>query len=148
NAGSARSKGVELELEYAPRNLRGLNLRGSLNYNKARYGNVPNAPCYTGETPAEGCTIPTPGARPQQNLKGKPTANAPLWTASLGASYDTDIFQGWTLGLSADARYSDDYLATAFGNPNTRQHSYVNIDASVRIGTANDRLELAVIGKN
>ncbi|WP_165324254.1 TonB-dependent receptor [Rhizorhabdus phycosphaerae] len=148
NAGSATTKGVELEFEYGPRTLPGFNLRGSLNYNKARYGDVPNAPCYGGMTIADGCTIPAPGQRPRQNLRGKPTANAPLWTASLGASYDAALTDRLRLGLSLDARYSDNYIATAFGNPFTRQNSYVNIDGSIRLHTDDDRWELALIGKN
>ncbi len=148
NAGSARSKGVELEFEYAPRAADGFNLRGSLNYNRARYGDVPNAPCYTGQTPAAGCIIPFVGSRPIQNLKGKPTANAPLWTASLGASYEFALSDGLKMGLSSDARYSASYIPTAFGNPNTRQNGYVNLDATAKVSTANDMFEFAIIGKN
>lgn len=123
-----------------------MNLRGSLNYNKARYGSVPDAPCYTGMTIADGCTIPGAGQRPQQNLKGKPTANAPLST-SLGVSYETPIGGAMILAMSTDARYSDDYIPTAFGDPMT-QNRYVNLDASIRIKTADEHWELAVIGKN
>jgi iron complex outermembrane receptor protein len=148
NAGSARTRGVEAEFEYAPRNIEGFNLRGSLNYNRARYGNVPTAPCYGGQTPAEGCFIPTAGARPRQNLKGKPTANAPLWTASLGVSYETALSDNWKIGFNVDSRYSGSYIPTAFGNPNTRQPRYVNIDAALKLGRIDDRLEFAVIGKN
>ncbi|MFO1428507.1 MAG: TonB-dependent receptor [Steroidobacteraceae bacterium] len=147
NAGSAITKGVELEFEYAPHALDGFNLRGSLNYNKARYGNVPDAPCFTGMTIAEGCIIPGPGQRPRQSLKGKPTANAPLWTASLGVSYETPVTSSLVLGVATDARYSDDYIPTAFGNPVSRQDSYVNLDASVRLKTEDEQWELAVIGK-
>lgn len=147
NAGSATSKGIEAEFDYAPMDLPGLTLRGSINYNKARYGDVPLAPCYQGQTPAAGCSI-IPGLGGRQNLKGKPTAMAPLWTASLGAQYETQITDALTLGLSADARYSDDYLVSAFGHPFTRQNSYVNLDASVRLRTTDDQWELALIGKN
>lgn len=57
---------------------------------------------------------------------------APLWTASLGANYEMPIFNGFVLGVSVDARYSDDYLTSAFGNGFTRQRSYINLDASAR----------------
>ena len=149
NAGSAITKGVEVELAYAPRSIAGLNLRATVNYNRARYGNVPNAPCYTGQTPAAGCTIPAGvGQRPLQNLKGQPTADAPDWTASLGGDYETHISSGLLLGISADARYSGSYITSAFGNPNTLQHRYINIDASVRVRTADEHWELGVIGRN
>lgn len=161
NAGSARTKGVELEFEYAPRALDGFNLRGSLNYNKARYGDAPGAPCYAGQTRANGCNLvfvpATGGTVPfnaaihtvanRQNLKGLPTANAPKWTGSLGASYEADLGAA-LLGLSLDARYSDDYLATAFGNPFTRQKSYTTLDGSITLKTPDERWQLSLVGKN
>ncbi len=146
NAGSATTKGVEVEFEYAPMQVDGLNIRGSLNYNKARYGSFPSAPCFTGQTPAQGCYTTVP--RPQQDLEGKPTANAPLWTASLGVNYETPISNSLVLGMSVDSRYSDDYLASGFGHPGSKQNSYVNLDASLRLKTSDDQWEFAVIGKN
>jgi outer membrane receptor protein involved in Fe transport len=162
NAGSARTKGVELEFEFAPRGIEGLNLHGSLNYNKARYGDAPGAPCYAGQTRAAGCNLvfdPVTGANipfdpaihaaaNRQNLRGLPTANAPDWSGTLGITYEKPIGEKLLFGVSVDGRYSDDYLASAFGNPYTRQKAYVSLDASVRIGTEDKRWELAVIGKN
>jgi iron complex outermembrane receptor protein len=160
NAGSARTKGIEVDFEIAPRALEGLTIRGSANYNKARYGNAISA-CWAGQTVAQGCNLVFVGpgetdvrtlaageVANRQNLKGRPTANAPRWTGSLGVNYDRDL--GVTLkgGISVDARYSDDYLVSAFGNPNTRQNSYVSLDASVRVGTQDDRWQLALIGRN
>lgn len=146
NAGSVVTKGVELDFEFAPRAVTGLSLRGSINYNKARYGSFPNAPCYTGQSIAAGCTTIVP--RPQQDLQGKPTAMAPEWTGSLGVSYDAPLGDSFILGLSADARYSDSYLSSSFGNASSRQKSYTSIDASARLSTEDGQWELAVIGKN
>ncbi len=161
NAGSARSKGVELDFEFAPRALDGFNLRGGINYNKARYGDAPGAPCYAGQTRNTGCTLvfvpSTGGTIPfnpavhtvanRQNLQGLPTANAPEWTGALGATYEADL-GGFDLGLSVDARYSDDYLASAFGNPFTKQDSYITLDAGITLKTEDERWQLSVIGKN
>lgn len=161
NAGSARTKGVELEFEYAPGALDGFSLRGSLNYNKARYGDAPGAPCYAGQTRAQGCNLvfvaATGASVPfnaavhtvanRQNLKGLPTANAPEWAGSLGASYEADLGSA-LLGLSLDARYSDDYLATAFGNPYTRQKSYTTLDGSITLKAPDERWQISLIGKN
>ena len=55
---------------------------------------------------------------------------------------------GDQLGAAVDARYSSNYYASAFGNPDSRQSQYVSLDASVRLNTANDRWEVALIGKN
>jgi len=148
NAGDATSKGIEAEVEFAPYAIDGLNLRGSLNYNKSTYKNF-LGPCFAGQTPAEGCPLPTgPGGFALQDLSGKPTSVAPEWTATLGGYYETDIGAESTFGLGVDMRYSSDYLASAFGNELSRVDRYVTMDASARVKFGGDRFELAVIGKN
>lgn len=144
----ARTKGVELEFEYAPRNMDGLNLHGSINYNRARYTDFPQAPCYAGQSVAEGCSIVLPGGGVRQDLGGKPLSVAPRWTGTIGASYDSSMGNGLKIGLNADLRYSSSYLASGFGNPDSRQSRYATLDAGIRIGSDDDRWEFAVIGKN
>lgn len=77
NAGDLRSRGVELELRALP--LHGLNLRGSLSFNDARYRRYDNAPC-----PSE-IAVPQPAAR--CDLSGRQVAGAPRWMVSLGGEY-------------------------------------------------------------
>ena len=144
----ARTKGVELEFEYAPRNVEGLNLHGSINYNRARYTDFPQAPCYAGQSVAEGCSIVLPGGGVRQDLGGQPLSVAPRWTGTIGASYDSSMGNGLKIGLNADLRYSSSYLASGFGNPDSRQSRYATLDAGIRIGAEDDRWEFAVIGKN
>ncbi|SFS09596.1 TonB-dependent receptor [Sphingomonas jatrophae] len=146
----ARTKGVEVDFEYAPRALDGFNLHGSINYNRARYTSFPVAPCYAGQTPAEGCNLAlaATGNFTRQDLGGAALSVAPEWTGTLGASYDTIVGDGFKIGGSVDARYSDSYIASAFDQPDSRQGSYVNLDASIRFGAEDDRWQLAVIGKN
>lgn len=146
NAGGARTKGVEVEFEAAPRSLPGFNLRGTVNYNQARYTNY-TAPCYGGQSVAAGCNTTFQGAG-GQNLSGKPTAVAPAWTGSLGISYESAINDALKFGLSADSRYSGSYLASSFAHPLSRQKEYVTLDASMRVRTNDDKYELALIGKN
>lgn len=146
NAGSARTKGVELEFEYAPRGLDGFNLRGSLNYNKARYGSY-IAPCYGGQSIAAGCNTTFQGTF-GQDLSGKPTAVAPEWTGSLGANYETAVSDALTMGVSLDSRYSSSYLASSFAHPLSGQSRYLMLDGSIRVRTNDNRYEFAVIGKN
>jgi len=146
NAGSARTKGVELEFEFAPRAVPGLNLHGTANYNRARYLNY-IAPCYGGQSIAQGCDILFQGA-PGQDLSGAPTAVAPKWTASLGVSYETEVSDGTALGFSLDSRYSDSYFASGFAHPLSKQPAYLTLDGSIRVKFQDARYELALIGKN
>ncbi|KQM21052.1 TonB-dependent receptor [Novosphingobium sp. Leaf2] len=160
NAGSARTRGVEVEFDYAPHGLAGFGINGSINYNKADYGNG-IAPCYGGQSLANGCTpgllvapipatatTPARPGTPGQNLDGVPTFAAPRWTATLGMKYDTSVGENLTAGFGIDSRYSSSYLTSAFGSPLSRQGSYINLDAQIHIRTADERWELALLGKN
>ncbi|WP_421839558.1 TonB-dependent receptor [Novosphingobium sp.] len=146
NAGAARSKGVELELEYAPRGVPGLSLHGTLNYNRARYIDF-IAPCWSGQSIAAGCSLRVAGIE-RQDLSGTPTSAAPEWTATAGVYYETDIGSSLKIGGNIDTRSSSSYLGSSFGDPYTRQDGYAVLDAGIRIGAQNDRWQFAVIGKN
>jgi outer membrane receptor protein involved in Fe transport len=143
----AKTRGVELEFEFAPRAVEGLNLHGSINYTKANYTDFAQAPCYAGQTIAEGCTL-IGGLSARQNLDGAPLAVAPKWTGNLGISYDAPVNDSLKFGINLDARFSGSYLASGFGNPDSRQGSYMTLDAGLRFGAADDNWEIAVIGKN
>lgn len=149
NAGTARTRGIEFDAEWAPRAAPGLNVRAAFAYNDAEYTRFPGAPCYAGQTPAQGCmaataTIPYV----HQDLKGTPTQLAPEWTGSLTVNYETEIGSGLKAGLTTNLRYSDSYLVSPFGNPLDRQSAYAMLDASLRVGAEDDRWQVALIGKN
>ncbi|HEY0650005.1 TonB-dependent receptor, partial [Phenylobacterium sp.] len=146
NAGSSRTKGIETEVEWAPAEVPGLVLRGTLAYNKARYLNFSDAPCWGGQTPAEGCTIIN--ARPTQDLSGKPTALAPKWTGALEANYERPVGNSLVFGASANLKYSSSYVANPFNNPAAKEDSYVTLDAAIRLKTADGRWEAALLAKN
>lgn len=146
NAGSARTRGIELQGEFAPRGLDGLNINGSINYNRARYVNFV-APCYNGQSIAAGCNTTAFGGL-GQNLSGVPTSVSPTWTAALGASYDAPVGNGMLAGAYFNTRYSSSYLGSPFGNPFTLQPRYVAVDAMVRVYQEDERWQVALIGKN
>ncbi len=143
----SRSRGVELEFEFAPHAVDGLNVYGSINYTEAKYTDFEGAPCYAGQTTAEGCAAISPIAS-RQDLTGERLSVSPEWTGNLGIAYDRDVGRDFRIGFSVDARYSDSYLASGFGNPLSLQDSYVTLDAGVRFGAADDNWKIALIGKN
>ncbi|MFN4136574.1 MAG: TonB-dependent receptor [Novosphingobium sp.] len=143
----ARTKGVEVDFEFAPRNVPGLNVHGSVNYTHARYTSFPQAPCYAGQTPAQGCTL-IGGLDARQNLNGRPLSVAPEWTGAFGVGYETPVSDGYKFGLNVDTRFSSSYLASGFGNPFSRQGKYAVLDAGVRFAAEDDNWQIAVIGKN
>lgn len=141
----ATTRGAELEIEYAPRATPGMSLHGAINYNRARYDDS-LVPCYSGQTVAAGCSLVNGVAL--QDVSGKRTAVAPDWAGIMGGRYEMLIARSLRLAIAADARYSGKYLASGFANPLSEVDSYVNLDASLRIGSDDNRWELAVIGKN
>lgn len=145
NAGSASTRGVETEIHWLPTQVSGLSLNGALNYNRAKYDNFVG-PCYAGQTIAEGCSIVSSTGGLFQNLNGAPTAVSPLWTGSLGGSYEIPI-RATNLTVAANGRYSDAYSISQYNNPRTIQPSYVMLDASIKLELPHE-WELGFIGRN
>ncbi len=144
----AKTEGVELELEYAPRSVPGLNIMAAINYNDAKYDSFPEGPCYSGQTQAEGCNVVLADGQIRQNLTGAALSVAPKWTGMVGVNYETEVGSDFMIGFSGNVRYSDSYNPSAFANPISRQKSYASIDAGLRFGAADGNWQLAVIGKN
>ena len=143
----AHTRGIEVNLEYAPHELRGLSLHAIFNYDDAKYDTF-IGPCYSGQTPAAGCNIPT-ATVPFQDLSGQQLGMAPKFTGALGGRYDWVVSgAGAHFAVQADARHSDNYLASSFGNPASKIDSYTTLDASVRWASGDDKYEFALVGKN
>lgn len=147
NAGSVKQDGIEAEFQYAPRGASNWQFRGSVNYNNSRYGQF-IAPCYTGQTPALGCTLIAYSGTRAQDDGGRQLNTAPRWVGSLGVTYDTQVSDDWKLEVGVDARYSGSYLASSYLNPLSFQDQYANVDATLRLTRADSRIQFALIGKN
>jgi outer membrane receptor protein involved in Fe transport len=144
NAGSVTSKGVDFDLLWAVSH--GLRIAGSLNYNKARFHDYIGT-CYFGQTAAQGCSVPLRPGLFGQDLEGKPTPYAPAWVGSLSLDYTHEVGD-YKLNLAGDLHYSDKYELTQKQRPELRQPSYATVGASVRFGPANDKWQVALIGRN
>lgn len=145
NAAEAKVKGFEVDFNYRTP-MDGLSIFGAAAYNKAEYGSFPGAPCYNGQTPAQGCTII--GGNPTQNLAGAPVARSPEWNLSGGFDFETPIGTDLKLGLTGGVIHSSSYLTDTSGSPFGRQPAYTLLDGSIRLGAENDRWQLALIGRN
>src|SRR5260370_278972 len=97
NAGSARVKGVEMQVRNSVRH--DLSLRGFLAYNHGRFTDFANAQCYAGQTAAQGCIGGV------QNLTGADLGTSPAISANLGTSYDLPITATWTSSVTLDGYY-------------------------------------------
>ena len=147
NAGSAKTDGVELQATWAPREVEGLTVSGSLAYNVSKYGDF-IAPCYAGQTPALGCSIFAAGQVPKQQLAGETRALAPKISGLIGFDYQRPVGNGLMFGLGANVVYKSKYRLGAFNNPVDVQKGFATLDAALRFGSESGNWQFAVIGKN
>jgi iron complex outermembrane receptor protein len=149
NAGSARDKGFEWDFSYRTP-LDGLRLNGGVAYTHARYTDY-IASCYRGQ-PVPECAprvIPTSGLTAvSQDLKGGQLLRAPDWTGNVGFDYETAVGAGLKLGFNGNMSFSSSYFTDPSSKPAGRQPSYRLFDAAVRLTDANDKWEMALIGRN
>jgi iron complex outermembrane recepter protein len=162
NAGGARIYGAELEINYRPLAIPGLNVNADIAYNNSKFTDLQSVPCYGGQTIALGCnqlprfptlnpsTFGTP-ANPftaQENLKGLPLVRAPKWQINFGASYKIPLANGWHLTLSSDNHFASRQLLNIGRRADFFQGSYFKFDLAALLSGRDDRWELALIGKN
>lgn len=149
NAGKVKTRGVEFDFNYrTPVN--GLNLFGALSYENGKYADY-QATCYRG-LPAPECRVQvnryTGVAGLLHDISGTQLARAPDWSGNLGFDYVSGEFSGMKLGLQSTFSFSDSFFTDVVSGPGGRQKPYQLLDAGVRLISADDRWEVALLGRN
>ena len=149
NAASATVYGLELDSTYYPA-VDGLSLRAGINYNRARYDDFENAPCWGGQLIAEGCNrlANADGAFTSQDLSGGELVRAPDWTATFGFDYERAIGRDMTLALGSTTRYSSDYYSNLLLRDDMVQDAFFKTSLSLAVRGPADGWEVALIGNN
>lgn len=145
NAGRVSIKGVEADFIYSPP-VDGLTVRGGGAYNRGRYQEY-FGPCYAGQTIAMGCDLVMNNS-PVQDLAGTQLRNSPEWAGFFGVNYEMPIGSTLKIGLSGDMNYTSSELTDSKSNPRGRSPKRALVDAAIRLAQAEDRWELALIGRN
>jgi iron complex outermembrane recepter protein len=151
NAGGGYSYGVDFEAQFAPLAVEGLSLYAALNWNRTKFTDFDNVPCYGGQTIALGCNTqrnPLNGLFTGQDVGGKPFVRAPEWQGSFGAVYEMPVSNGWTLTLATDNSFSSSYYTSLGLRDDFIQDGYIKMGGSIAIKSPDDQWELALIGKN
>ena len=139
NAGTARVKGAELEVEGAVNS--DLTLRGAVTYLDATYGEYSNAPFFFPNfNPPYGNLPAIPG-----DASGNQLSRAPKMSGNVGAQYRIRTASG-EFGLSADYSYSDKFFWDA--DNLVRQPAYGLLGARVSYTFADSGLRVAFWGTN
>jgi iron complex outermembrane recepter protein len=168
NAASAKIYGIDADISYRPASVSGLELFGAINWNHARFTSFPNAPCFGGQTFAEGCNLAPSlvgtnfpniaftdpavlGGQPfrygGQDLSGSRLGRSPDWSANMGFHYEIPV-GSMTLGLGADAQFSSKYLTNIGGDDTLFQKAFAKFNLSASLKGAGNRWELSFIGNN
>ncbi|MEY4721947.1 MAG: hypothetical protein RIQ46_1672 [Pseudomonadota bacterium] len=141
NAAKASIKGFEMDVTWRTP-VQGLTLNSAMAYNQSEYDNFPGAPCYNGQTAAEGCVGGT------QELGGQVVPRSPKWNLQAGLNYDTPIGDSYKLGLTGGLNHSSSYLTDASNSPGSRQRAYTMLDGTIRFGAEDDSWQVSLIGRN
>ncbi len=144
NAAKASTEGVQASFDWMATD--NLTFNGNLGYNKARYEDYENAPCYVGQTAATGCNV-VGGVR-RQDLSDEPLPRAPDLMFSLGADYRATFAGGWTADFSADAAYTDEYMTATDNTPGGIQEDFWRFNAGVHVMPENEKYRVSLIGRN
>jgi iron complex outermembrane recepter protein len=170
NAASARTYGLEYQVEYAPRAMPGLLLRAEGAWNESHYGHF-IAPCSpAGLTYEEGCQLyravapdgsytftPNCGnsavsACNFMDVSGRETALAPKFTGVFAFNYTHAVTAKLKATVDGDVRISSGYIANPFpsgvAEQIDHQGSYGVLDLAASLGSSDDRWRVSVIAKN
>jgi iron complex outermembrane receptor protein len=161
NAGGAKVRGIEFSTNFRPRAVPGLELRGTVDYNKATYSPFLGA-CYPGQSIAAGCNLKprNPALAPAtfgtaanpftaQDQTGQQIARAPKWTLNGGITYDRQLGAGLGGSISMDVTYTSSYMTQIEAQPEARQPGYWMLNGNLTLYGGQDRgWQVALIGRN
>ena len=137
NAASSRSQGIEYEGQWvADRHIR---LGADITYLSSQYVSYPNA------APTALQQIQGFGA---QNLSGRPTEYAPLWSGSLSGTFDTKLPSGMRLSAALMPFFTSSYYVLSSEDAASLQPQYVRLDARLTLESEDGQWGLDLIGKD
>ncbi len=145
NAGKARAKGVEIDSSFDLTDQFTVKLVGS--YLDAQYTRFQNAPCFTGQTAAQGC-VRNSANQLVQDLSGAPTTRAPEWTFTADAEYTIPLGGALELRPSGRWYFVDDHVLAVDNDPRSVQNSFHKFDASLTLAEAGDRWSVSLVARN
>jgi iron complex outermembrane receptor protein len=137
NAGKARSQGFEGDLSFAI--TEGFLLTGSLAYLDAKFLDFPGAQC-----PYDNLScVPA-----DNNAAGRPLPRSPKWSGTLSADLTLPASDSLEFNINAGMTFrSFAYLEESY-DPAAGQDGHAKFDLRAAIRSADDRWELAFLGKN
>lgn len=131
NAGSARARGAELELNWRASDA--FNLNAGLTYNDATFGN------YTLQEPVSGA---------QRNLDGGRIPFTPDFTARVGGEYRFDLEGGARVVPGFNVYYSSSFATNDIDYRFAEQSAYARLDLTLAYRAPDNRWFVQAFGNN
>jgi iron complex outermembrane recepter protein len=157
SVGQLRTRGAEMDM--ALKATSHLTLNASYAYTRATVVKFDGAPCFNGQTAAQGCvpvTTPNPADPTQtltggngQNLAGKGLNNVPLNKFDIGGEYDQPLGAlPFSAFLTFDSRFQSAVNFSLSQDPRTIQGAYGISNFSAGINANNDHYRVSVFVDN
>ena len=127
-AGGVETKGVELNALAAPTDNTVIDFNAA--YIDAKFTDYRNAPCWFGQTPAQGCTVS--GINATQNVSGKTLPMSPDFKFNISATQTVPLNDmSFDLQMGIDYSYQDSEQMQADQNPATVQSAFGLLNLNV-----------------
>ena len=143
NAASAEVKGLELEGQWLATDH--LTFNGSAAFTDAKFDKFLNAEC---PIASDGTQEDPTCVDGQGDLSGRQIERAPKVELNIGADWSQQISSNLNFDAKIDAYYSDKYYVRQDFDPNGLQDAFTKLNARLAVSSANDRWEIALVGKN
>jgi iron complex outermembrane recepter protein len=140
NAGTLRARGVEMDLRVSPADDLVFSLQGA--FNDAEYTSFPGAPCFNGQTVAEGCVAGVSDAT------GNPLQNAPKYSGTFAVDYSHAAGSSYRMYFHADLYARSKVNFHPSKDPFMEQKGYALANASIGFGPDSDAWKLSVFCRN
>ena len=167
NAARATARGIELDGRWRP--VDNLTLRASVGLLDFSYNSFPNQGCVAeqfldfreatfqagiaaGDLVGAGIaslavTNQSCAMAGVNDLKGRPSAHSPDWTASINAEHRAALGR-YEVASTLDLNHSDDVYRQDDLDPVSLQKAYTKVNATIAIGPALGSWDIALLGRN
>jgi iron complex outermembrane receptor protein len=145
NAGKARTRGLELDASIAASRATKLNVAAA--FIDARFLRYEGAPCYGGQTAAEGCVAAS--GSPVQNLSGARMPDAPRTKLTFGAEHRlTAEDAAYEVTLNGQYAWRTAALMQANQNPHTLQPAFGLLNLGLTVASSDGKYSLSLFVNN
>lgn len=148
NAASAKSRGVELETQFAATER--LRLALSVTYLDAKYSDFKDAQCWAGQAVlGTGCgpSAVNPAAT-VQDLSGVVTPYAPEWSGTFSTDYRIALGERHVLSFGGDVYATTEIATLTDINPRAFQAGFAKVNLRAALAREDGRWEVALVGRN